>query len=285
MATTTTLVVVVVGLLLFASFLQTATAVKPSFEASAAGACRHVVQVLKSQTPKPHPAEIAYLMCLVERITDRSYDAGAVGKLDALENRNTSLGVWQVSELHLGSTPGCPDTPEELSHSLEKSAACALAILRGQGIKAWNPWWNPQRQCSWKRCPSTRGASGAPAAADRDGGSEENEQHEHEHGRDCQAGTCIYTTATTTTSISTRGTESGTTTCQAGTCVHGTNTYYSGTTATETGTSTTSGPTHTTEAPTTCQAGTCYHPYTTSSEGSSSSASTGSGRTPPTSRA
>jgi hypothetical protein len=68
------------------------------------------------------------------------------------QNRNGSIdrGLFQINSVHLGHMRGRPSRAQDLFDP-EINAACAYAIYRAQGVRAWYGYRAHKSECD--RCP------------------------------------------------------------------------------------------------------------------------------------
>jgi C-type lysozyme/alpha-lactalbumin family len=65
-------------------------------------------------------------------------------------NGTTDRGLFQINSVHIGGTPGCPATAEELFDAAANTT-CAHAIYEMQGIRAWYGYRAHKRECDAAR--------------------------------------------------------------------------------------------------------------------------------------
>lgn len=72
------------------------------------------------------------------------------------KNRNGSMdrGLFQINNLHLGKTKGCPSSADALFDP-GTNAKCALAIFKSQGINAWYGYKKHKSECDRTRAPAS----------------------------------------------------------------------------------------------------------------------------------
>jgi hypothetical protein len=116
------------------------------------------------------PASVIPKMVCTARY-ESSLDPGNVSPKNS--NGSTDYGLFQINSVHLGGTPGCPSSADDLLDATI-NAQCALGVYDLQGLDAWVAYRSHKAECdSYDVDGTTAGPStptGATGADDSDPG-------------------------------------------------------------------------------------------------------------------